>query len=168
LEGQRRHFRIQPGRLSPAKPRLFFLAPAGQHKRQFSCLFWGGSFYDLFFLGVFGVEKKAKTQGSSPEIPKTGPPLAKGELPAQYSGRPRGAKRHGVDIFTDMPPPLSTPASPFLLFLFHPPATLLGDGSSPLSPHSTKRHNSLWRWPCGPRSEATPTLPKRHRLYFYR
>jgi hypothetical protein len=51
--------------------------------------FWGG-FYDLFFPqlflspgdfsgGVFGVEN-AKTPGSSPEIPKTGSPLAKGEL----------------------------------------------------------------------------------------
>jgi hypothetical protein len=57
--------------------------------------FWGG-FYDLFFFcnfflypedfswGVFGVGN-AKTRGSSPEMPKTGCPLAsaKGEVKAE-------------------------------------------------------------------------------------
>jgi hypothetical protein len=57
--------------------------------------FFGGGFYDLFFFplffespggfsgGVFGVEN-AKTRVSGPEIPKTGSPLAKGELMYVY------------------------------------------------------------------------------------
>jgi hypothetical protein len=54
-------------------------------------LFWGG-FYDLFFSptfflipgrfqwGAFSGVENAKMWGSSPEMPKTGSPLAKGEL----------------------------------------------------------------------------------------
>jgi hypothetical protein len=52
--------------------------------------FWGG-FYDLFFskfvfnpreipVGAFSGVENAKMWGSSPEMPKTGSPLAKGEL----------------------------------------------------------------------------------------
>jgi hypothetical protein len=53
--------------------------------------FWGG-FYDLFFspqlffnpreisVGAFSGVENAKMWGPSPEMPKTGSPLAKGEL----------------------------------------------------------------------------------------
>ena len=52
--------------------------------------FWGGV-YDLFFfqlffnprgisVGAFSGVENAKIRGPSPEMPKTGSPLAKGEL----------------------------------------------------------------------------------------
>ena len=78
--------------LSPAKPRLFFFGVSGPAQKAVPVPFFGGGgFYDLFFPdfffylrrdfsgGVFGVGK-AKTRGSSPEMPKTGSLLAKGEL----------------------------------------------------------------------------------------
>ena len=64
----------------------------------------GGGFYDLFFfqlfffnpreisVGAFSGVENAKMRGSSPEMPKTGSPLAKGELTAL-------AKRGEIPVF---------------------------------------------------------------------
>ena len=47
-KGQTRHLPSLPDQLSLAQPRLFFLASAGQRKRQCPCLFWGAVFMTFF------------------------------------------------------------------------------------------------------------------------
>jgi hypothetical protein len=69
---------------------FFFFASAGPGKRQCSCLFLGGGFYVLFCFNFFfdlrglSVGENPKTRGPSPEMPKTGSPLAKGGLMIIY------------------------------------------------------------------------------------
>ena len=57
-------------------------------------------FFQLFFnprgisVGAFSGVENAKLWGSSPEMPKTGSPLAKGELRAQQSAEKLGRDRN--------------------------------------------------------------------------
>jgi hypothetical protein len=48
-------------------------------------------------VGAFSGVENAKVRGSSPEMPKTGSPLAKGELLVRYVGTRDGSREIRID-----------------------------------------------------------------------